>query len=523
MKLLPVLVGSTWLSLLLNLSAAPNDPLEKGFLNPPDSAKPQTWWHWMNGNITKAGITADLEAMKQIGLGGATIVNVDCGIPRGNVPFMSPEWREDFKFAVSEANRLGLELCVENCAGWSSSGGPWNTVTNAMQRVTTSEVRVTGPTNFSAALPPPPTTLGFYRDIAVLAFPAPDDENVRMKDFSPVASVSGGEPPGNKLTDGDAKTFIRLPAPKRGQPQFAQLEFPKPFSARTVKIAGGPGMPECSGDILVSDDGQTFRTLKPFAFARKASSACVVSLGEKPVAARFWRVQFNAIGAKAAATATNIPLAEIELAPRLSIANVDAKDGRNGNFVLSSPEADGGTAGAVQRRNVVDLTSRLTAGGRLHWKAPAGEWIILRVGYTPTGVKNHPAAYGGEGLECDKFSKAALDAHWAGFMQKILDDLGPLAGKTLDSSLIDSYEVGGQNWTKNFRAEFQKRRGYDLAEISARVHRPRRGQPGGVRAFSLGRAPHHRRFVCGKLLRPFRRAVPPARLDECRRALHRAV
>ena len=58
---------------------------------------------------------------------------------------MSPEWRDDFKFAVSEANRLGLELCVENCAGWSSSGGPWNTVTNAMQRITTSEVRVSGP------------------------------------------------------------------------------------------------------------------------------------------------------------------------------------------------------------------------------------------------------------------------------------------------------------------------------------------------------------------------------------------
>ena len=179
----------------------------------------------MNGNITKEGITADLEAMKQIGLGGATIVNVDCGIPRGPVPFMSPEWREDFKFAVQEANRLGLELCVENCAGWSSSGGPWNTVTNAMQRVTTSEVRVTGPTNFNAALPQPPTTLGFYRDIAVLAFPAPAGEGVRMKDSAPVASASGGEPPGDKLTDGDSRTFIRLPVPRRGQPQYAQLEF----------------------------------------------------------------------------------------------------------------------------------------------------------------------------------------------------------------------------------------------------------------------------------------------------------
>jgi hypothetical protein len=457
MKLLRLLPGLAWFSWLLTASAAPADSLETGFLNPPDSARPQTWWHWMNGNITKEGITADLEAMKQIGLGGATIVNVDCGIPRGPVAFMSPEWREDFKFAAQEANRLGLELCVENCAGWSSSGGPWNTVTNAMQRVTTSEARVTGPANFSAALPQPPTTLGFYRDIAVLAFPVPDDEGVRMKDAAPVATASGDEPPGGKLTDGDARTFICLPVPLPGQPQYAQLEFQKPFSARTVKITGGRGIPECRGQIQVSDDGTTFRDLRPFAFGRRGPAIRTISLGAQPVAARFWRVQFTS----AAATATNIPLAEIELAPRLTIENIDAKAGFNGAAVLSARDAEDAADGTVHRRKILDLTSRLTADGRLNWRVPAGEWVILRLGYTPTGVKNHPAPKEGEGLECDKFSQAALDAHWAGFMQKVLDDLGPLAGKTLDSSLVDSYEVGGQNWTEKFRPEFQKRRGYD--------------------------------------------------------------
>ena len=459
MKLSRLLVNSICLGIVFSAVFASADPLETGFLNPPDSARPQTWWHWMNGNITKAGITADLEAMRQIGLGGATIVNVDCGIPAGPVEFMSPEWREDFKFAVSEADRLGLKLCVENCAGWSSSGGPWNTVTNAMQRLTTSEVRVAGPTNFDGPLPLPVTRLDFYRDIAVLAFPAPDDESVRMKDFSPVASASGSEAPGNRLTDGDPKTFIRLPAPRHGQPQFAQLAFAEPFSARTVRLTAGPGMPECTGEILVSADGQKFRAVKPFAFGRKGSGLQTISLGAAPIAARFWRVQFNALGAKA--KASEIPLAEIELAPRLTIENVDAKDGLNGNFVLSSLEADTAVAGAVPRREIHDLTAKLTADGHLNWRVPVGRWVILRLGYTPTGVNNHPAAFGGEGLECDKFSRAALDAHWAGFMQKILDDLGPLAGKTLDSSLIDSYEVGGQNWSANFREEFQKRRGYD--------------------------------------------------------------
>ena len=446
----------------LAAAAEPADPLETGFGHPPDSAKPQTWWHWMNGNITKAGITADLEAMQQIGVGGATIVNVDCGIPRGPVPFLSPEWREDFKFAVQEANRLGLKLCVENCAGWSSSGGPWNTVTNAMQRVTTSEVRIAGPTNFNAALPPPPTTLNFYRDIATLAFPAPEDEGLGARNATPVASTSGNEPSGNKLTDGDFRTFILLPVPQPGRPQYAQLEFQDAVSARSVKITGGQGIPACNGMIQVSDDGRTFRDLRPFAFGRRhGSTSCIVSLGPKPVVARFWRVQFT----QAATTATSIPLAELELAPRLTIENVAAKAGFNGDAVLSARTDDDATAGTVHRRQVVDLTSRLTADGRLNWHVPAGKWIILRLGYTATGEPNHPAPKEGEGLECDKFSKAALDAHWDGFMQKILDDLGPLAGTTLDSSLIDSYEVGGQNWTSNFREEFQKRRGYDLLKF----------------------------------------------------------
>ena len=64
-------------------------------------------------------------------------------------------------------------------------------------------------------------------------------------------------------------------------------------------------------------------------------------------------------------------------------------------------------------------------------------------------------------MECDKFSTTALDAHWAGFVQKLVDDAGPLVGHTFNSTLIDSYEVGGQDWSENFRAEFQKRRGYD--------------------------------------------------------------
>ena len=176
MRFLTLFVAIIGLILVKPMMAASADSLETEFLNPPDSAKPQTWWHWMNGNITKEGLAADLKAMKQIGLSGATIVNVDCEIPAGPVKFMSPEWQDDFKFAVQEANRDGLKLCVENCAGWSSSGGPWNTVTNAMKRLTSAETNVQGPIYFNAILPQPQTTLDYYRDIGVLAFKATDGQ-----------------------------------------------------------------------------------------------------------------------------------------------------------------------------------------------------------------------------------------------------------------------------------------------------------------------------------------------------------
>src|SRR4051812_17102761 len=152
---MPKAVAAFLITCLVSLSVcrAAEDSLASRFQNPPESAKPHTWWHWMNGNVTKEGITADLEAMKRVGIGGAQIFVADCDIPPGPVRFMTPEFRAMFKHAATEADRLGLELCMHNCAGWSSSGGPWNTPEHAMQFVTTSETHVTGPTSFSDTLP----------------------------------------------------------------------------------------------------------------------------------------------------------------------------------------------------------------------------------------------------------------------------------------------------------------------------------------------------------------------------------
>ncbi|MBP7935503.1 MAG: hypothetical protein KA354_12730 [Phycisphaerae bacterium] len=146
--------------------------IEQGFLRPPDSARPWVYWFWLNGNITPEGITADLEAMKRVGIGGVLIMEVDQGAPVGPIDFMSPKWRELFKFVVAEAERLGLEVNMNDDAGWNGSGGPWIRPEQAMQKVVWTEVDVEGGKVFEGLLAQPKAVAGYYRDIAVLAFPA---------------------------------------------------------------------------------------------------------------------------------------------------------------------------------------------------------------------------------------------------------------------------------------------------------------------------------------------------------------
>ncbi|MBO6167012.1 MAG: hypothetical protein J6P13_01515 [Kiritimatiellae bacterium] len=147
--------------------------LEEGFKAPPDSAKPHTWYHLMNGNITKEGISCDFEAIANAGLGGVQMFDVGCSIPPGPVKFNSPEWFDMLAHANREAQRLGLEICVPNCSGWSSSGGPWNAPSNGMKKVVFTETSVKGPARFSAKLPRTEKDNGFYADIATLAYPTP--------------------------------------------------------------------------------------------------------------------------------------------------------------------------------------------------------------------------------------------------------------------------------------------------------------------------------------------------------------
>ncbi len=196
----------TLLSLLLTVTLAasgsgtekPAD-LQQGFQHPPDSARPWVYWFVMDGNFSREGITADFEALQRAGIGGVSMMEVDVGIPRGPVKFMSAAWRALFQHAVAEAERLGLQITLNAGPGWTGSGGPWVKPEQSMQHLVASAVEVAGPKRYQDALPQPqrrPAFFGdgqlpaelekakneFYRDEAVLAFPTPAG-NHRISDI----------------------------------------------------------------------------------------------------------------------------------------------------------------------------------------------------------------------------------------------------------------------------------------------------------------------------------------------------
>lgn len=167
--------------------------LASGFRTPPDSARPGVYWYFMDGNLSREAMTADLESMKEAGIGQVVFLEVNVGLPRGKVDFLSEEWQDLFKHAVREAERLGIEITLGIGPGWTGSGGPWVKPEESMLHLMTSSVNVTGPMKYSGILPIPlpykpffgdesvPANLkilrnNYYEDVAVLAFPTPSTE-----------------------------------------------------------------------------------------------------------------------------------------------------------------------------------------------------------------------------------------------------------------------------------------------------------------------------------------------------------
>jgi (4-O-methyl)-D-glucuronate---lignin esterase len=423
--------------------------IERGFHVPPPSAKPQTLWFWMNGNVSRDGITRDLEAMARVGLGGAMMFDGGSYLPEGPAKYLGPEWRRLMGHAIQEADRLGLTLGMHNAPGWSSSGGPWITPERAMQQLVWTETTVRGGREIDVRLPPPQTNLGYYRDAYVIAFPALAGETAPYDEVLRAITTSDGHAvPKTALSDGDEATSVTLPAG-----DFLQFEFVEPTTIAAITVRAGASGRFPTLALEASDDAVAYRRVATVRYPGKHGIPPPGVASFPPERAKYFRVT----------PAGAADLAEVELhrAPRIEDWNF------KGNFAyrlgrqIEFPAA-GDPAAAIDPAQVIDLSKATDGGGRLRWQAPAGAWTILRVGYTPTGQLNVSASAAGRGLECDKFSREAIEFHFNQVIAKVLAEAGPLAGKSFTGVEIDSYETGMQNWSAALPEEFQRRTGYEL-------------------------------------------------------------
>jgi len=429
------------------------DDLARCFSRPPAEARPWCYWYWMNGNVTREGIIADLQAMHDVGVGGVFLM--DIGIhPAGPVSYRSAPWYELVKLAVSEAKRHSIQISF-HCPGWSASGGPWITPELAMQELTWSETSIEGGQEVSVMLCQPATNLGYYRDIAVLAFPTRDGDEWTLRDLKPTILDRDGKPVLHAAAafDGDTNTAATLLG------QF-ELVFDRPIAARTVFIRATQANGGVSAKLLAGNEaGGTFRHVAQIRSNTSGPFSAQIGATTFPAvkASRFrWEFESREPGERAI-------IEELDLSGGYRDPQWVAKAG------FATDQVDfGGKAEQLEPGDIIpvdqvfDLTKNLAADGTLTWTAPAGRWTVLRLGHTPTGIKIAPAPAGGDGLECDKLSREAADFHYDHFLTPLLKELGPELRTALAGQHVDSYEAGWQNWTRTFPEEFQARRGYDL-------------------------------------------------------------
>jgi hypothetical protein len=276
-----------------NPAQAPQSPLLKGFENPPSSAMPRVWWHWMNGNITKTGINLDLAWMHRVGIAGFQTFDAALATPQvvpHRLVYMTPEWQDAFRYATELAGKYGMEEAIAGSPGWSETGGPWVPASQGMKKYVWSETIVPGGKPFRGTLPHPPSNTGafqdlgihdvisapagskpipqFYADAAVVAYRRPAGD-VPMSQLHPVITASAGELDPSVLSDGDLEKTTGLPVPQAGESAWIQFAFPKPETIRAITLAmkniGGlaatiSGISNPAKTLEASDDGQSFHT-----------------------------------------------------------------------------------------------------------------------------------------------------------------------------------------------------------------------------------------------------------------------
>lgn len=431
------------------------------FINPPQCAKPSTYWEWMNGNISKDGITKDLEYMKGANYGEAMIFDVGVGIPSGNVDYNSPLWKNMILHAVKEADRLGIKLMMHNSPGYSGTGGPWIEPEYSMKQLVWKDtiVEILENEPVDVFLSKPFSKLGYYKDAYILAYPASYKEKVNFSSLVKSIMIDGKVINKRALLDNDLSTQVRI---EKGQNLLVELY--DSFESQSVMIYRGNrekplhphdgprDYPPILNLDISDDEGNYFNVGRIVCPSLRAMDSPGV-LTYKTVNSRFYRISSNRGTNLAELNFLHYPCLK-DFPDKINSTNVSVRLDKN-NQVVSDEWI-------INPNDIINLTSKISEDGELKCKLSSGFWNIVRIGYTCTGETVAAAPESGIGLDCDKFSKEALDIHFNAFMMPLLDTLRPWCGKTFKALVIDSWEAGKQNWTDKLPDYFKNKRGYDI-------------------------------------------------------------
>lgn len=421
--------------------------LQLSFKNPPKTAKPRTWMHAMSGNMSKEGMTKDLEALAAAGQGGILLFNIANGIPYGEVAYNSDEHHEILAHTAKECERLELSFGVHNCDGWTSSGGPWIKPEESMKMVVFSETIVDGG-DINLALAQPTTHEGYYKDIAVLAYPALEEEIIDAK-VNPIVTASHKDFDVAIATD---KWNAEATTLKKGTADRPWITFDYGTDHEISSVYLSYFGNSQKAKLEISSDGKNFIIVKDFSSSKRiGKKKRIICETFDAIKARYFRFSFEG----------EMKIREAKLSATKPYNNYLGYSGlaTPGSYMDIGKETN---LSIISKASIINLSTSLADDGTLKTKLPKGKWMVMRFGYTSTGTTNWPASKWGKGLECDKFSRPAMKKHFDAFAQKVIDNSKTDAPNALQYIEIDSYEMGGQNWTEGFEDQFKKEKGYDI-------------------------------------------------------------
>jgi len=500
-----LIIASLAAATSLSSAAIGQDRLSDGFRDPPKAARPNVWWHWMNGNITEDGIAKDLAWMKRIGIGGVQTFDANLLTPQvvaDRLVYMTPEWQKAFRFAARRANELGLDLTIAASPGWSETGGPWVGPKDGVKKLVWSEAVVAGGKRLSAPLAAPPSISGpfqdlpaegdqlaamsgekefkppnHYEDVAVFAYRTPS--------YRPIARPTAVSAAGNAvdfsvLSDDSLVTGADIPRGSAATPVAITVDYERPQIVRSLSFyaVGGAekfGAPFFLPELQASNDGSTWRKI-----ADLTLTPVPTTIGFAPVEASHFRVvmrhntaggitgfipapgaDLSLIGPLFAKKPT-IKISRFILSEEDRINQFEAKAGYSTVLSYAPLEEERSPAMTIAAGQAVNLTARMKPDGTLDWVPPTGRWRIVRLGWSLTGKSNHPAPLEATGLEVDKLDGGAVRAYLERYLAQYKATIGSeRLGPQIGALLTDSTEVGAFNWTPAMIAQFRRLRGYD--------------------------------------------------------------